>query len=521
MYSSRWLAGALAALALLTLALSACAEEGGLFGLPTMDVAPAEEPSLAGDRLMVHLNGESLPCDRTTGTWYIPVDRDIDSARLETDPAWQTWLDASGAEDPYGDGGVGIYITDGERWETAKAVLTRLPVLCIDTEDGELPGDSDTSGALTLYDIDAQGHTVVTHTPIEIRLRGNTSRRFPKRSYRLKIVDGHGEKCDLSVAGLRSDDDWILNPMYSDTSKIREALGFWLWEEINSSGRAANSSRFAYAEVLLNGEYWGLYGIQERIDRKQVGADRDTGILYKVGANDRPSAQKLLSCDDPEVCDGFEVAFAGAGVERPWAPAVDYVALLEGADVPGSSRLDRRNAVDYCLWAVLVQARDNHFKNQFIHCVYRDGGYALYRIPWDLNHTLGDLWCGSSPETNFVEYDFTRLALDDITEQLIRTGDEALAGELAERWRTLRKGTINEENLIGRARELFSGLYPAILRDSVRWPQCGMGEGSAANIRDIEDYVRMILPRMDGWIESLQGSMMEMETMEHGDDLDR
>ena len=66
-------------------------------------------------------------------------------------------------------------------------------------------------------------------TRIEINERGNTSRRFPKKSYRVKIVDEEGQKQDLSIAGLRSDDDWILNPLYTDTSKIREALAYDLW----------------------------------------------------------------------------------------------------------------------------------------------------------------------------------------------------------------------------------------------------------------------------------------------------
>ena len=162
-----------------------------------------------------------------------------------------------------------------------------LPVLSIVTENGRLPNGEDLSARLTLLLPDGTEFQTIS-TRIEINERGNTSRRFPKKSYRVKIVDEEGQKQDLSIAGLRSDDDWILNPLYTDTSKIREALAYDLWARMNSSGQAAAGSRMRYAEIYFNGQYWGLYGVQERMDRKQVDADKRGGVLYKVAANDRP-----------------------------------------------------------------------------------------------------------------------------------------------------------------------------------------------------------------------------------------
>jgi len=365
------------------------------------------------------------------------------------------------------------------------------------TGSGSPPGDDYVPGALKLTGPEGSG---TVETPMALRLRGNTSRRFPKKSFRISLLDGDGRKRDLSLCGLREDDDWILNPLYSDTSKIREAMAYWLWEQINSRGRAAASSRMAYAEVWLNGEYRGLYGVQERVDRKQVDADRRSGLLYKVTANDRPTVEELLSAGDGEVCRGLELAFRGDGVPCPWAPAADYMALLDGRAPPGNARLDRENAVDYALWSMLTQARDNHFKNMYIHCAPGADGYILYRIPWDLDHTLGDLWTGDSPETNYVEYAVGEFAPDDAMKVLL-AADPSLMDALRARWAELRSGPITEENLLARASALFDALYPAILRDTERWPGCGMGEGSAANIRDIGDYIRATLARMDGMMK--------------------
>lgn len=369
-----------------------------------------------------------------------------------------------------------------------------LPVLWIDTDDGEAPGDETVRGTLRYTE---PGGAAIT-TPVELRLRGNTSRRFPKKSYRMKLVDGRGRKRDLSLCGLRADDDWILNPMYSDTTKLREALSYWLWEQINSRGQAAACSRFRFAEVVLNGMYWGLYGVQERTDRKQVGADKRGGILYKVATNERPTVRALLDAEG-EACGGIELAFAGTDVTSPWAPAADYMAFLSGETAPGDSQIDPDNAVDYALWSMLTQARDGHFKNQFIHCEPRPGGgYTLYRIPWDLNHTLGDLWDGNSPGANYVSYEIGEMAPDDVA-ALLLARDGGFMDALSARWRALRAGPVTEQSILSRANALFEALYPAILRDTARWPACGMGEGSAANIRDIEDYVRAALARLDGY----------------------
>jgi len=392
--------------------------------------------------------------------------------------------------------------SDEPRAQSPGAVGVELPLLDIRVEGGGLPGDEDTPGLLRLTEPDGAGGSRVLETPVLIRLRGNTSRRFPKKSYRLKLVDASGDKVKLSLCGLRADDDWILNPMYSDTSKIREALSLWLWEAVNSCGQAARASGLAYAEVRLNGEYWGLYALQERVDRKQVGADRQRGVLYKVAANDRLTAAELLAAGRATTCRGLELAFAGDGVDAPWAPAADYLAFLDGEAIPGGARLSRENAVDYGIWSLVTQAGDNHFKNMFIHCVPQAGGYVLYRIPWDLDHTLGDRWDGDSPDTNYLAYEVGELALDDALVRLLAEGDEAFADALRERWRALRAGPLREEAILERARALFEGIYPALLRDTERWPACGMGEGSAANIRDIEDAVRVTLARVDGWMEA-------------------
>ena len=70
---------------------------------------------------------------------------------------------------------------------------------------------------------------------------------------------------------MRSDNKWILNALYSDTSKIREMMAVGLWNEISPE---LQGTRIKYVEVFVNGFYRGIYGLMEPIDKKTAGLKR-------------------------------------------------------------------------------------------------------------------------------------------------------------------------------------------------------------------------------------------------------
>lgn len=379
-----------------------------------------------------------------------------------------------------------------------------LPVLSIRTADGALPGDEEGKALITVFR-NENGICAQTTLDASIKIRGNTSRRFPKKSYRVTIEAENGRKANFPLLGLRDDDDWILNPMYSDTSKIREALGYELWNLMNSSGTHAASSRVVYAEVFINGEYWGLYAVQERVDRKQVSGDQKTGILYKIIANDRPQVEELLSCTSAERCRGIELAFVGSDVAGAYIPAAGVMDYLNGEEPRFPVMLDEDNLIDYGLWAMLTQAHDCRFKNQYWNAVEDGSAYTVYKLPWDLNNTFGDVWKSDAADTNFTDYYIGSLVMDSAFSEYLARGGEAAQMRAQARWKQLRESVITEEMLTAMAKSLYAPLFDAIERDSVRWPEGGMGNGNAANIRDIEAYIKAILPRMDAFFDLDEG----------------
>ncbi len=488
--------------------------EGMIRGLDAYPLVSAQEAAQYGEptgSITLLTDGESLAWDEPSNTYFIPQDdftaafdgeiRILEEAGLTYTICPREGFDKSSALAK--SKGLTIYGVGDGRVLSCEVIFTPVPVIALTTETGNLPGETEETGRLVYYKAE-YGEIWRQETPIEINLRGNTSKWLPKQSYRVKITDRWGEKQDMSFGDLRDDDDWILNPMYADTSKVREPLAYKLWEQVSRSGVKAASSRMIYAEVFINGRYWGLYGVQERIDRKQVDAGKKAGIVYKVLANDRPTVQELLDCEDDVVCKAFEVKFAGEHIADPWLPAAAYIAYLNGEESPYTSYLDMDNTIDYGLWAMFVQAHDCHFKNQFLHADHEGKNlYTLYKIPWDLNHTFGDMWDGEGKEQNYTRYYLGRLAIDAAFEKLTHCGDERVYAAIRARYQALRDTLFTEEYVMTLARGMHEPIYAAIVRDGKRWPECGMGDGNANNLRDIAASVRQIIPLMDQYIASL------------------
>ena len=70
---------------------------------------------------------------------------------------------------------------------------------------------------------------------------------------------------------MEADEDWILDSLYADSSKIRNKLSFDLWNQMNSyaPNKYDNDLEMDYVDVYINNEYHGMYMLKEFFDRKK------------------------------------------------------------------------------------------------------------------------------------------------------------------------------------------------------------------------------------------------------------
>lgn len=97
---------------------------------------------------------------------------------------------------------------------------------------------------------------------IGIEIRGSSSQMFPKKQYAVETRDALGNDLDVSLLGFPSESDWILFAPYNDKSLMRDVLAYRIASDM---GRYASRSRFC--EVVLNGEYVGVYVLLEKVKR--------------------------------------------------------------------------------------------------------------------------------------------------------------------------------------------------------------------------------------------------------------
>ncbi len=145
-----------------------------------------------------------------------------------------------------------------------------------------------------------------TFTNVGIRAKGNTSLsnivNDPDTDrYSLKLEFDHyvdGQTC----FGL---DKLILNNNYADATNMKEALVYDMYQYLG-----ADASLYNYAEICVNGEYWGVYLALEAVD--------DSFMLRNYGTQDgelyKPESMDQGEKKDSNISDKFE------GGERPSMP---------------------------------------------------------------------------------------------------------------------------------------------------------------------------------------------------------
>ena len=95
---------------------------------------------------------------------------------------------------------------------------------------------------------------------ISIEYRGSSSQSFPKKAYALETQDAIGNNNNVSILGMPVENDWILYAPYTDKSLMRNFLTFYLGRRMNNY-----SPRTVYCELVVNGDYRGVYVLMEKI----------------------------------------------------------------------------------------------------------------------------------------------------------------------------------------------------------------------------------------------------------------
>lgn len=312
---------------------------------------------------------------------------------------------------------------------------SNLPIVVIETENGqEIPDEPKIWASMTIIDNgvgqrnalsdlnNAESHDFSGTIAIEIR--GSSSQILDKKQYALTTYDGQRNKDNVSLLGLPDENDWILNGLAFDPSLMRDYLSYQLSLQIGQY-----ASRGIYCEMVLNGDYRGIYILQEKLkaDDDRINIDR---ISNFDNAGDELTGGYITKADKTE---GGDIAawtmpsYNGASTAfihehpKPLDVTSSQSGYVEGLfwDLANATRennlsltegypsiIDIPSFVDFMLINELASNVDAYQFSTFFH---KDRNAKLRAGPvWDFNLTYGNdlfFWGFDRSHTDVWQFD--------------------------------------------------------------------------------------------------------------------
>jgi hypothetical protein len=398
--------------------------------------------------------------------------------------------------------GLPVIVYDEAQYAEYTLIFTGLPVIDLTTDVGIY--QENIQGDVVFYDTNFSNHGIM-QSKYKAHLRGNTSRMYPKKGYKLNLLKATASetlvKNQQSVFGMRKDDDWILYALYNDESKIRDRLSIDIWNAFGAksvSDKAVYGTNLTYVELIADNSYCGLYGLMEPVDAKQLDLSTED-YLYKRKNPHGLRYEEFAKATDPYLeVNGFEIK-EGEMNASAWEPIASLAYLVNETSAETfaeqvSSVMDQESAVRMWLFMQIITGHDQRAKNVYYVAKKEKEDYRFYFAPWDMDLTFGNVSVG---EVNPLYTAFEAETFDDdipweTADRLIFSNVNGAAEQMQQYYRELRQEVLSDENLEERITALDrllrkSGAYQ---RDWERWPE-------GAHTRDCEALIDYAKKRME------------------------
>jgi spore coat protein CotH len=384
--------------------------------------------------------------------------------------------------------------------DTYLLVITtgRLPLVEIDTSDSngiprEIKNEPKIPCLVRFLGVpqqEGENSQVVTgyrNDYIEGRIEGRGSKR-PKWKFGITL------ERQIAPMGLRKSKRWVLESSYVDKSLMRNKIAFDLYDQFRDPQwkRIAPGSRFV--EVILNGDYHGVYLLMEHVDRNFLGlADFDrneplNAFMYR--ARNRNANFSRFNHKAEQVMKGYK-DFPGGfqPTEKKWDPIKGWASGFEQRypdpeqfgeywqpikefskfSALASDNLFQQKIVEYLnigryinMWILIQLLDDSDGLYQNRYYAREKGQTQFYVIPWDKDSVFGrDVNMNPRPHYFWLRTPlFDRLCKIDWFRK-------AFKGT----WKTLRNnGVISEKNLFEMIDRHAVTLLDPQKRNFKRWP---------------------------------------------------
>lgn len=406
-----------------------------------------------------------------------------------------------------------IHARKGNKEINTKITFTFLPLLVL---QGSFGYDY-AQGSMSLYSSDATEPTI---SLIKAKWRGGSTNTADKhkRNYKIKSINFKGKSQDISLLGMREDNNWIMDAGQIDLFRLRNRIATEIWNDFatkpyyaSKEPKVKSGVTGKVVEVILNNEYRGIYSLTEAMDRKELKLkkydDKNQefhGQLWKVSSWDKATFWDIDKDYDntQETWHAFETKYPDIEDVNP----TDYSPLYEAIDfvVNSNDEAFKKEAgdyfdipvlIDYQLFLETLKPVDNNGKNMYwgIYDVAKSKKLTL--AIWDLDASVGQDWHCSTPLHPDYVLPNTDLGVKDVFNLYHRLSSlnvDNYNEKVASRYQELRKTYFSEENLISRYQSYYDMLVKsgAASREECQWSKDSDIGGYPLNFKSEIEYIK-------------------------------
>lgn len=347
--------------------------------------------------------------------------------------------------------------------------LTNLPTVVIHTQDNVAPYDKEHEITCLVTIISEDGTKVLTDTAT-IRERGNYSRSFPKKPYRIKFANKH------KVLGSKANaKKWTLINNYGDKTLMRNQLAF----ELSRRFGLPYTPFCAYVDVILNGDYKGSYQLcdqievrKNRVDIEEMTPDDNSGEALTGGY--------LIEADayaDQEISMFWSTRGTGVTIKSPkedsitWEQAEYIAAQYNKMEKNWKTNLDLNTFLRHFLVGEVSGNTDTYWSMYLYKHRSNDTLYVGPVWDFDLAFENDDRTYPINMLTDYIyrTKGSTTGYLKTLVDKIV-VKDSTAKAELQELWAQIRLGGFTEESMTAYIDEQEEMLQQSQALNFIRWP---------------------------------------------------
>ena len=444
---------------------------------------------------------------------------------------------------------LGITDSNGQLIER-DVTFTSLPIVRI----GGSFNNSYSEGSITVHEPDKPAPEVLR---MKAKWRGGitNSNGKHKRNYHVKLLDENGEKKEKSFFGLRNDNSWILESCQVDMSRIRNRILTDLWNDFctkpyyyDQEKKAMSGSRGRFVELILNGEYRGIYCMTENLDRKQMKLkkqDEQTGTVHGQLWKSKDWSYATLMGTQPdggyypkdflstpqehsEMWDNYQVKypdFEDNNYTADWQTLYDAVSFVCKSSISNfkahvAEYFDLPVVMDYYILMEMILATDNHGKNMFFACYDKEQDKKITFAVWDMDATCGQRWSDDYWHQSFLgpEQDYARFISVyehgdyNLFKRLRSTNPDDFNMQVRLRYRDLRKTFLATDSILNRFRTQLAEFKTcgAAQREYDRWSYDSDVAGHKLDFDNEMDYLEDWFTRRMNYLDTKRFKIAEL-----------